>query len=89
MFEYRAVNFQSWLLTLTMANGNQNRAVKRGNIMAHLRKLGADIIFLQETHLKKSRLVPATGERDRASFSFQKIPFFVAKLYWTIERDAL
>lgn len=29
-----------------------NGAVKRGNIMAHLRKLDADIIFLQETHLK-------------------------------------
>lgn len=29
-----------------------NGAVKRGNIMAHLKKLGGDIIFLQETHLK-------------------------------------
>lgn len=29
-----------------------NGAVKRGNILAHLRKLGADVAFLQETHLK-------------------------------------
>ncbi len=29
-----------------------NGAVKRGNILAHLGKLGADVAFLQETHLK-------------------------------------
>uniref|UniRef100_A0A8C2DY46 exodeoxyribonuclease III n=1 Tax=Cyprinus carpio TaxID=7962 RepID=A0A8C2DY46_CYPCA len=29
-----------------------NGAVKRGNILAHFRKLGADVVFLQETHLK-------------------------------------
>lgn len=29
-----------------------NGAVKRGNIFAHLKKLGTNIAFLQETHLK-------------------------------------
>lgn len=31
-----------------------NGAMKRGNILTHLQSLGADIIFLQETHLKNN-----------------------------------
>lgn len=31
-----------------------NTPIKRGKIYAHLRALKADIIFLQETHIKKT-----------------------------------
>lgn len=31
-----------------------NGALKRGNVQAHLRKMGADIAFVQETHLKNN-----------------------------------
>ncbi len=29
-----------------------NSPVKRGKVYAHLKKLGAEIVFLQETHIK-------------------------------------
>lgn len=41
------VNFVSWNCK------GLNGAVKRGNILAHLKKLGTDIGYLQETHLRK------------------------------------
>lgn len=46
MLEENNVQFVTW------NSKGLNGAVKRGNILAHLRKLGADVAFLQETHLK-------------------------------------
>lgn len=41
--------------TLTMLSWNVrgiNSPIKRGKVYAHLKKIGAEIIFLQETHIK-------------------------------------
>lgn len=41
---------------LTICSWNVNgikEPVKRGKVLAHLKSLQADIMFLQETHLKK------------------------------------
>lgn len=42
---------------LTLASWNVrglNNPIKRGKVISHLKSLGPDLIFLQETHLKKN-----------------------------------
>ncbi len=34
-----------------------NQPVKRGKVLAHLKSLSSDIIFLQETHLNKNEYI--------------------------------
>lgn len=42
----RNVTFVSWNVR------GLNNPVKRGKVLSHLKTLGLDIVFLQETHLK-------------------------------------
>lgn len=51
------VTFCSWNV-----NG-VNESVKRGKVLSHLRQIQADVIFLQETHLKND-----THNKIRASW---------------------
>lgn len=67
-----------------------NRAVKRGNVLARLQRLGADIAFLQKTHLKNHALKQLhrnwVGHVFHSSFSGtaiinnKKIPFITSDI---------
>lgn len=60
------ISFLSWNI-----KGIHN-PVKRSRVSAHIKALGSDIIFLQETHLRSSECTKLKKSLDRTIILFQK-----------------